>query len=1167
LSNKKKGDEMLETISPPEIKQSLFHLKLNKFMKKHREWNCLDRPLKKLIRIMKLTSFLILVFVISVSAASSYSQSTKLNIQITNGTFVDVLKQIENQSEFYFYFNNDEIQNIGGVSISISAKKVEEVLDQLIKGTNLEYQIIDRYIAIKEKDSSVHDQTEMQQQKSVSGKVTDSTGAGLPGASVVVKGTATGIVTDNNGSYSLSNVPENATLQFSFIGMKSQEIAIVGKTTINVSLAEDAFGIEEVVAVGYGVLQRNRISTSITTLEPQKIKDQLTSSIEHSLEGKVAGLQIDQQSGAPGGSAQLRLRGSGSIGAGGDPLIVVDGIPIQNIYGMTQSPLTLVNQADIESISVLKDVSATSIYGSRGSNGVILITTKSAKKGKTEMSFNVRSGFSQELAIEKLDLMNAEEYALWRKENAYEKAEFYGTTIDINDIPEPYRNPEGLGTIVDWHDVVTRIAPQQEYNLSVTHGSEDFKGFFSIGYTDEEGIVKATDFKRLSIRANMNYTPNDFITIGLNLNPTIRWWGNRFDATRGSFYGLTDILSPMDGPGLDNNSWEQEQYFDGNEDYNIFSPGMFNNPNPLYALKKQTNKAVNYNMYFQPSLQLNLLKGLKFISRLNLTMAQESNEIFNPSTVTKFATVPPVQPYGNYDTNNNFNWQSENTLTYENNFGDHSIDLLGGYTREHYNRYWSNMKGENYPSDDIKTLNAATLISGGTWESNWSMISYLFRLNYNYKTKYLFTGAIRRDGSSRFGSEKRWGYFPSASVGWNITKEKFFPTPKWLSNLKLRASYGTSGNNNIGDYTWIPTLSATNYTFGGKLVDGKSRNSLENTNLSWEKSEEFNTGLDMSLFDGKLNFIVDYYKKVTNNMLWSVNVPTSSGFNSLMENIGKIQNKGLEFTINSINISNNNFTWQTDFNISFNRNKVLDLGSVDRILTSVAYQAYSIITPGQPMAMFYGLRSLGILKNQEEVDKYATFPGQLPGTPHYEDVVKDGVIDDKDRTIIGNPHPDFTGGISNNVTYKNWDFNISVSFVYNFDVMATLEEENLNLDGVFNVLKEVKDRWKSPEEPGNGRIAATFHQTAYDRMGNSDWVYNASFLKIQNITIGFTVDKQKFAKQLRLFCSVQNPFLITNYKYGNPVTNRYGDSPLVMNIDSHSYPLTRTIVLGLNMNF
>ncbi|MFA6947282.1 MAG: SusC/RagA family TonB-linked outer membrane protein, partial [Pedobacter sp.] len=763
---------------------------------------------------MKLTSFLILVFVISVSA-SSYSQTTKLNIQVTNGTFVDVLKQIEKQSEFYFYYNNDEIRDIGDVSISITDKRVEEVLDQLLKGTNLEYKIIDRYIALKKKKGAMSVAMDSQQQKSISGKVTDTFGNPLPGVTVRIKSTTQGTVADNNGNYSLPNVSSNAMLVFSFVGMKSQEILIGDQTSINVTMTEDAFGIEEVVAVGYGDLQRNKISTAITSLEPKNIKDQLTSSVEHSLEGKVAGLQIDQQSGAPGGSAQLRLRGSGSIGAGGDPLIVVDGIPIQNIYGMAQSPLSIINQTDIESISVLKDVSATSIYGSRGSNGVILITTKSAKKGKTEMSFNIRGGFSQELASEKLDLMNAEEYAQWRKENAYEKAKFYGTTISINDIPEPYRNPEGLGTIVDWHDVVTRIAPQQEYDLSVTHGSEDFKGFFSIGYRDEQGIVEETDFKRLSIRANMNYTPNDFITVGLNLNPTIRWWGNRFDATRGSFYGLTDIMSPMDGPGLDNNSWEQKQYFDGNEDFNIFSPGMFNNPNPLYALKKQTNKATNYSMYFQPSLQLNLLNGLKFISRLNLTMDQESSEIFNPSTVTRFATVPPVQPYGNYDTNKNFNWQSENTLTYENNFGDHSLDLLGGYTREHYNRYWSNMRGEKYPGDDVKTLNAATLISGGTWESNWSMISYLFRLNYNYKTKYLFTGAVRRDGSSRFGSEKRWGYFPSASVGWNITKENFFPTPKWLSNLKFRASYGFSGNNSIGDYTWIPTLYATNYTFGG----------------------------------------------------------------------------------------------------------------------------------------------------------------------------------------------------------------------------------------------------------------------------------------------------------------------------------------------------------------
>ncbi len=1103
-------------------------------------------------------SFLMFLPILHVSG-SAFSQGT-FSISQKNIMVKDVLNEIEQRSNYKFIYRSENLDVNKLVDIDVANADIETVLKVLFSGRQVSYKIFENNVISLNVSN-------LQDSRKASGTVVDASGIPLPGVTVLVKGSTRGTITDSEGNFTLSPVASDEVLVFSFVGMKSQEILVGTQLNMHVTLVEDALGIGEVVAVGYGSFQRNKISTAVTTVEPQKIKDQLTSSIEHSLEGRVAGLQIDQQSGVPGGSAQLRLRGSGSIGAGADPLVVVDGIPIQSVYGMTQSPLSIVNQSDIESISVLKDVSATSIYGSRGSNGVIIITTKSGKKGKTQMSFNFRGGFSQELAQEKLDLMNAEEYATWRKENAYEKAAFYGKTIRIEDIPEPYRNPEGLGTIVDWHDEITRIAPQQEYDLSVSHGSEDFKGYFSLAYRDEQGIVKETDFKRLSIRTNLQYSPNDVITVGLNLNPTIRWWGNRFDATRGSFLGLADIMSPMDGPGRDDNSWEQNQYFDGDEDINIFSPGMFNNPNPLYALKNQVNHATNYTFFFQPTLQLSPLKGLKINSKLNYTMAQEFNEIFNPSKVTRFAVTPPVQAYGNYDTNKDLNWQFENTVTYEKSFGGHSVDLLGGYTREHYNRYWSAMRGEKYPSDDVKTLNAATSISGGTWESNWSMVSYLLRLNYSYQSRYLFTGAVRRDGSSRFGSDKRWGYFPSASVGWNVTKEKFFPTTEWISNLKLRASYGFSGNNGIGNYTWIPTLSANNYTFAGKLVDGKKRNSLENTSLSWEKSEEFNTGIDWSLFEGKLSITADYYKKVTNDMLWSVNIPTSSGFNSLMENIGKIQNKGFEFSVSSINVSNKVVTWNTDFNISFNRNKVLDLGSVDRILKDVSYQAFSITTPGKPMAMFYGLKSLGILKNQEEVEKYPTFPGQLPGTPRYADINDDKVINDKDRTIIGNPHPDFTGGISNRVTYKNWDLNVSASFAYNFDVFACLEEDNLNLDGVFNVLREVKERWRSPEQPGNGRIAATFHQTPYDRMGNSDWVYNASFLKIQNITVGYTFNKLRFASNMRVYCAAQNPFLFTNYKYGNPVANRYGDTSLIMNIDSHSYPLTRTIILGLNMNF
>ncbi len=1121
----------------------------------------------KLLMIMKLSVFIVFLTVFSATASVGYSQSAKLSLEMKNSTINNVLRAIEDQSEFRFFYSED-IDTKQTVSVNFKESNIIDILDAIFKGTDVIYKIVGRQVALYNKAENEMVFPWMQQQPiKINGKVTDTNGQPLPGVTVVVKGTTNGTVTNVNGEYSFPGVQRNDVIVFSFVGMISQEIAVGERTIINVTMAPDAIGIEEVVAIGYGTLQRNKISTSITTLKPEKIKAQVTSSIDQSLEGQIAGLSVRQTTGAPGGGAEMTIRGSGSIGAGDQPLVVIDGIPMQSIYGKEQSPLSLLNQADIESINVLKGVSATAIYGSRGSNGVILITTSSGKAGKTQFNFSSRTGVDKILKMEKLDLMNAQEFAQWRKEDYYDKAAFYGYEITDADIPEVYRNPEALGKGTDWFDVMTRAALLQEYNLSVSHGTKDFKGFFSMGYLNNEGTVKETDFERITMRANMFYDPNDYITVGMNVAPTIRKWGNEVGGNRGTLFGSAFMSSPLDGPYKEDGIWERdiEEYYDGEWDLDIYSDGTFSNNNALYALKKQVDVTRSLNLRFQPYISIQPIKGLTLKSQYNMDLTYYSREYFRPSTISTIYNPPPQAATGYYKTSRDYGWQFENTATYDNTFGSHSLTVMAGYTREHYNSYTSYIDGDQYSSDDIKTINGATEQWGNTGETNWSLISYLFRASYDYKAKYLFTGTVRRDGSSRFGSDNQWGYFPSASVGWNITKENFFPKPQWLTNLKLRASLGYSGNNAIGNYTWIPTLSSNNYTFGGSVADGKNVTSMENTHLGWEKSKEFDTGFDLTLLGGKINFIFDYYNKVTEDMLWAVSVPISSGFSSVQDNVGEIRNRGVEFSLSTINISKNNFTWDTDFNISFNRNKVLDMGDVGRILTGA--RNYSLTMEGHPMAMFYGWKSLGILNTWEEVEKYGTFEGQVPGTPHYQDLDNSGVIDDNDKMIIGNPHPAFRGGLSNTFKYKKWDLSIAMSFAYDFDIWAQLEEDVLNLDGVFNVLTEVKDRWRSAEHPGNGRIAASFHETAFDRWANSDWVYNASFLKIQNINLGYTFTNVNFIKVLRLSCSVQNAFMFTNYRYGSPEASVYGNNSLIRNFDNYDYPLARTITFGLDLNF
>jgi TonB-linked SusC/RagA family outer membrane protein len=1064
------------------------------------------------------------------------------------------------------------------MSLNVENQPIQKIMDDVFAGSDITYKVEDSQIALNNSDAIFNFNQVNQQQRAVSGKVTDAYGQPLPGVTVVVKGTTQGTVTNADGEYSLSNIPENATLVFSFVGMRTQEVVVGSQTTIDITMEEESIGLEEVVAVGYGTMQRNKISTAITSIDPESISKQVTNSIDRALEGRVAGLSIKQNTGAPGGGAVMRLRGSASLQGNNVPLVVIDGVPIQGGYDKERSPLALVDQQDIESIEVLKDVSATAIYGSRGSNGVILITTKSGKVGRTNLNVNISSGVSSMIASEKLPLMNAEEFARWRKENAFESAAFYGREITLEDIPEAYRNPEywrDKGT--DWQDEMVRIAPRMRFNMNISHGTEKFTGYFSMGYTQEEGIVKETGFKSLNMRANMDYTPNKYLKIGLNISPTMRWWGNKSThnnpfSSRGTGVGLFMMVPPTDGPYIDDYPNEQPGYSDGKWDTNIYSPGTFNFDNPLYKLKKQVDNTQYFDIFMSPYIQISPLAGLDFKSQFNLQIGQSNNEYFKPSTIKNqvggWGGVPPRPISGYYNTGKNMNWQFENTLNYQKNFGDHHLNALVGYTMEHYNYYGSSLNGMDYPSDDVKTLNAATNYSGSSNESNWSLISGIMRVNYDFETKYLLTASIRRDGSSRFGRENRWGYFPSVALGWNLSKESFFPDADWVTNIKLRTSYGTSGNNNIGNYTWIPNLSISNYNFGGSLANGKYVSTLENPFLGWEQTQELNIGVDATLYNGRLNFIIDFYNKITSDMLWDVSIPISSGYASSVDNVGEILNRGLEFTISSTNIQKNDLEWQTDFNISFNHNEVLDLGRVNEMTMQASHSGDALlIRVGEPLGMFYGWITEGVFMNEAETKQYATIPGgQLPGTTRWRDQNGDGIIDVNDKVIMGNPHPAFRGGMYNKINYKNWDFDFTLSYAHDFDVYASLESTSLNLDGVFNVLKDVENRWRSPEEPGDGKMPTTIHQTYLDRdLPQSKFVYNVSFLKVQNLSLGYTFNTHS-SRQMRLSFTVQNPFLLTNYKYGNPDVDTTGLSSQP-NYDEYDYPLARTFELGLNLTF
>ncbi len=1110
--------------------------------------------LRKSLMIMKLTFSFILVSVMLVSA-SGYSQTTRMNLDYKKIPLGQLLQQIEDQTDYRFAYSKSGLDANEEVTIDVKNATLDEVLKIILDKNQLTYNILDRYVVIS--DKSFPNQVNMAQPQKISGKVTDSSGAPLPGVTVVVKSTTDGIITNADGNYTLLKVPADATLVFSFVGMKMQEIAVAGKTEINVVMQEETVGIEEVVAIGYGSLQKSDVTSSISEVNVDQLINQTTSSLDQSLQGMIPGVQVEQTTGNPGGSSSIRIRGSSSVGAGSDPLFVIDGNPMPESFDKNQNPLSWLNANDIESVTILKDASSTAIYGSRGSNGVILITTKSGKEGKAKVSFNASIGIQNIMKDSKLDVMNAHEFATWRYENAQDYADYYGTTFEVDD---DYANPDEYGEGTDWQQELLQTGIIQDYNVSVSYGSPKFKSYFSVGYLDQKGVIMETKFSRLSILASFDYTsPTNFLQMGINLNPSIQNWGPNAGGGRGSSWGLAATLSPL-VPVRDE---------DGEYTTNITSDGMFDNGNPVVALKETTDKTRKNNFQIQPYLKINVLKGLSLKSSLNMQYSDNATTYFNPSTVAGMMSAPPDDAYGTYTTVKNRNWIFENTLSYDKQIEGHKFNAIAGLTMEHYNWSKSYLKGTGFADDAIRTLNAATSYTGYTNEENWSMVSYLSRLNYSYKNKYLLTGTLRSDGCSRFGSDNRWGVFPSGSLGWFISKEKFFPELNWLENLKLRISYGLTGNNGIGNYTYQATIASDNYCFGGTIVNGRELSSLSNSQLGWEKTKEFDAGINLDLFKNRLSIVADFYNRLTNDMLWSVNIPISSGFSSMQNNIGKLRNRGFEFSFSSTNISKGNFIWKTDFNISFNKNEVLDLGDVQTIYSNYFYDNYCNITEvGAPMAQFYGYKFVKIFQTQEEVDAAPHYSGQLAGSAQYADTDGSESVDALDCTAIGDPNPKFTGGMINRLNYKKWDLILTLSFAGDFDVLAIDPESTTrNLDGVFNVFKNVKDRWRSVDNPGNGKYATSLYNTEEDRANNSRMVYDGSFLKIQNLNIGYNLYKIKYFDSCRVYCSVQNLHTFTKFPYGNPEVNYYGNSSLSRGVMCYDYPLARTISLGVNITF
>jgi TonB-linked SusC/RagA family outer membrane protein len=1013
--------------------------------------------------------------------------------------------------------------------------------------------------------------------RSVKGKVTDDTGEKIPGVSIVLKGTTTGTVTDAEGAFSITVPDQGGVLIFSSVGFLSQEVALTSSNNINVKLATDSKALTEVVVVGYGSQLKREITGAVQTVSAADIKDVPVSQITQKLQGRLAGVQINQTTGKPGQGMSVRVRGQVSVSAGSDPLYVIDGFPITGNIGA-------LNPDEIEDISVLKDAASTSLYGSRAANGVVLITTKRGKPGETNVGLTAYYGTQNVPQKGRVKMLNAVEFAQFKKE-------FYED--ELKPVPKEFEKPEEWANKnSDWYDAVLRSAPIQSYNLTITSNKEKLKTSVVAGIFNQKGVVINNDYKRYSLRMNSEYDVSDKVQIGFNIAPQYIYDNTpRTDGDRGT--GI--LFNAL-------HTWPVMPIRDANGELtkvNTFpssTGNIFNYPNWVRAAEELINENKNTKLLGNTYLVFTPIPGLKLRATLNVEYENNKFFFFNPSTATSAINVPiPTTAVSIRQALENVGWLNENTAVYNRSFGDHNFELLAGFTQQRYRQDFSRIQADTYTDDRLPTIQGAININrGGTISgvNEWALTSYLSRLSYNYKGKYLFTAAIRADGSSRFGADNLWGTFPSASAGWVVSDEEFLKNVRQVSFAKIRGSFGVIGNNNIGNYTQYPLVNNTvNAVFGSTIATGAVVTSLANRNLGWETTKQFDLGLDLGLFNDRIQFIYDYYTKRTTNLLYAVQVPQESGFPFYNDNIGEIKFWGHEFSLTTRNLEGR-LKWTTNANISFNRNKVMELApGIDRV-----YGSFHITQVGQPFGQFYGLVKEGFYKDADDLKNSPVIPGRSAiGTIKFKDVNGNGEItnggDADDRTIIGNPFPKFTYGIVNDLKYGNWDFSIAGSGSYGNQLWVRHLYSTANLDGVFNMVAGVKDRFRVKNtivegrgvattviSEGNGMYGATNNGgnfTGIERDWNSShFVADASYFTIKNITIGYNIGKvNKLFKSARIYGSIQQVYVFTKYWGGpNPETSAQGDGNgdggnLSQGVDFSNYPVPRTWTLGVNLNF
>lgn len=1001
-------------------------------------------------------------------------------------------------------------------------------------------------------------------QTTVSGTVRDlENNTGMPGVNVLVKGTSVGTVTNVDGQYTVNVPPGATTLVFSSVGYETTEEEINGRSTINIDLAPDLQSLSEVVVVGYGTVKKSDLTGSVASIEGESVKEFPVASIDQGIQARAPGVQVTQASAAPGGGVSVRIRGSNSINSGSEPLYVVDGFPLypdNSAYGVggSRQPsniMATINPNDIESIEILKDASATSIYGSRGSNGVVLITTKRGKAGENRIEYD--GSYSVQSIANKIEVLNGREFATYL--NTLEQSQGGAPIYSQEEI-------DAIGEGTDWLDEVTRPGSINNHQLSFSGGNEKMRYAIVGNYFDNEGIIENTNFSRYGIRLNLD---NNALNDRLIINSS--WSFNRTNSNNAP----TDQGGPggiiITALGLDPSIPVRNE--DGT--YALASyDGRFLT-NPLQELEFVTDQDVNNRILGNTGFTFKIVEGLNFKTSIGADVLNASRTTFFPVANSRLGRDRAGEL--TKANRNSINFLNENILSYNKRFNeDHSIDVVAGYTfqKEVNEGMSATNRGLSAASVDQATLGGGTNIQIPFSERReWLLKSFLGRINYNLMEKYLFTFSFRRDGSSRFGAANKWANFPSVALGWRIVEESFFqnsPLATAISDLKLRTSWGITGNSEIPVYNSLANLNEYNYVFGGNLVLGLADARLGNPDLKWESTRMFNIGLDFSLLENKLNLTADYFYNNTEDLLLFVTIPSSLGFSSILKNSGALENKGFELSLNYIAIDHQDFRWDITGNISFLRNKITDLGSSTPFFSSSTSGHLGIegswVEAGNPIGVWRGFRYLGLFQSQEEIDNNPSRSGDKPGYPRYQDTNEDGQITPDDYVIIGDPNPDFTWGLNTTLNFRNFDLSLFLRGVQGNDV-RNLQQSEIG-DGVqkINQIASIlSDSW-TPDNPSASRPVIDGNRDFANSFRDSDYfIEDGSFLRIQNIALGYTLPVSGFIRNARIYVSAQNPLIFTDYSGFDPEVNNRGQNNLNRGDDYDAYPRSRTFTVGVNL--